>query len=107
MKKYRMSHLLTILSVILMLTSFTTANQRTVSGKVVGSANNGLSNAYIYVIAGEEETLSIKDGQFTLKTWQPLPVTLVVEHADFEKQRIIIRKAGQQVVVRLVEKRHN
>jgi len=83
---------------------FISAGQKEVSGKIIGSGDEGISNAYVYVVAGEEETLSIKDGKFSLKTWQPLPLVLVIEHADFEKQRLVIRNAGKPLTIKLVQK---
>ena len=38
--------------------TFVPAEQKTVNGKIIGSGNEGISDAYVYVIAGEEETLS-------------------------------------------------
>jgi hypothetical protein len=80
--------------------------QKTVTGKIVGATNEGISNAYVYVIAGEEETLSVKDGNFSLKTWQPLPLVLIIEHNDFEKQKIIIRASGKPVTIKLSERKN-
>jgi thiamine phosphate synthase YjbQ (UPF0047 family) len=77
-----------------------------VAGKVIGENNQAVINAYVYVIAGEEETLTVKDGQFQLKTWQPLPLTLVVEHGEFEKERILIKRHGRQIIVRLHTKKN-
>ena len=86
--------------------SVITNPQKTVTGKIIGTANEGISNAYVYVVAGEEETLSISNGNFSLKTWQPLPLVLVIEHNDFEKQRIVIRAAGKPVTIKLSERKN-
>jgi hypothetical protein len=80
--------------------------QKTVTGKIVGSSNEGVTDAYVYVVAGEEETLSLKDGKFSLKTWQPLPLVLVIEHNDFEKQRIVIRASDKPVTIKLSERKN-
>jgi hypothetical protein len=80
--------------------------QKTVNGTIVGKANEGISDAYVYVVAGEEETLSVRDGKFSLKTWQPLPLVLVIEHSDFEKQRIIIRASDKPVTIKLSERKN-
>src|SRR5688572_27395679 len=92
-----------------LLTSFdkpVSNQQKTVTGTIVGTANEGVTNAYVYVVAGEEETLSVKDGKFTLKTWQPLPLLLVIEHNDFEKQRIVIRASEKPVTIKLSERKN-
>jgi thiamine phosphate synthase YjbQ (UPF0047 family) len=80
--------------------------QKTVTGKVVGTANEGITDAHVYVVAGEEETLSVKDGEFSLKTWQPLPLVLVIEHSDFEKHRILIRASDKPVTIKLSERKN-
>ena len=80
--------------------------QKIVTGKIVGASNEGITDAYVYVVAGEEETLSLKDGKFSLKTWQPLPLVLVIEHNDFEKQRIIIRASDKPVTIKLSERKN-
>jgi hypothetical protein len=86
--------------------AFITPGATTIAGKVIGEDNRTIVNAYVYVIAGEEETLTMRDGDFQLKTWQPLPLTLVVEHGEFEKQRILIKKHGQHVIVKLHTKKN-
>jgi len=86
--------------------NFTDGDLREVTGKIVGLSNEGVSNAYVYVVAGEEETLSVKDGRFSIKTWQPLPLILVIEHADFEKQKVVIRNAGKPLTIKLAPKAH-
>ena len=85
--------------------TFVPAEQKTVNGKIVGSGDEGISDAYVYVIAGEEETLSVKDGKFSLNTWQPLPVTLIIEHADFEKQQVIIQAPVKPLTVKMKAKK--
>ena len=91
------------------LTSFDNSvsnQQKTVTGKIVGASNEGVTDAYVYVVAGEEETLSLKDGKFSLKTWQPLPLVLVIEHNDFEKQQIVIRASDKPVTIKLLERKN-
>ena len=91
------------------LTSFDkpfTNQQKTVTGTIVGKTNEGIPDAYVYVVAGEEETLSVRDGKFSLNTWQPLPFVLVIEHSDFEKQRITIRASDKPVTIKLLERKN-
>ena len=80
--------------------------QKTVTGTIVGKTNKGIPDAYVYVVAGEEETLSVRDGKFSLNTWQPLPLVLVIEHSDFEKQRINIRASDKPVTIKLLERKN-
>jgi hypothetical protein len=79
--------------------------QTILSGEIVSANNERISDAYVYVISGEEETLSLKDGRFSLKTWQPLPIVLNIEHKDFQKQRVVIRAAGANIKIKLTDRR--
>lgn len=64
-----------------------------ITGKVIAE-NTGIpvTGAYVYTVAGEEEALTQKDGSFTLKTWQSLPVRCTVEHKNFVQNVQVIRQ---------------
>jgi hypothetical protein len=87
--------------------AFCVPGATTVSGKVVGENNEAIRNAYVYVVKGEEETLTMANGQFLLKSWQPLPLTLIIEHGGFEKRRILIKRHDQQLMVKLHGRKEN
>ena len=70
-------------------------------GVVVGKDNRPVSNAYLFVVKGEEETITGGDGQFALTTWQKFPVSLNVEHPDYKKLKLLIKDAGQKQVIKL------
>lgn len=73
-----------------------------IEGNVIHSLNgNKVENAYIYIVSGEEEALSGKDGVFTISTWQQLPVTLVIEHPKYRPQRINIKDPGKKTIIKL------
>ena len=94
---------------VTLLTSFANpfaSHPRTVSGKLMGESNTGVSGAYVYIIAGEEETLSVKDGKFSLKTWQPLPFVLVIEHSEFETHKMVIWAEGKPVTIKLSQRKN-
>jgi len=60
-----------------------------IKGQIVHNGNGQrIENAYIYIVSGEEESLSDKNGQFSITTWQQLPVTLVIEHPKFRKKKV-------------------
>lgn len=54
-----------------------------------------LADVYLYIVAGEEETVTHADGRFTLKTWQAFPVRCTVEHKNYARQIVLIRQAGK------------
>jgi hypothetical protein len=70
-------------------------------GIVVGKDNRPVSNAYLFVVKGEEETITGSNGQFALTTWQKFPVSLSVEHPDYKKLKLLIKDAGQKQVIKL------
>jgi hypothetical protein len=73
-----------------------------IEGNVIHSLNGKqVENAYIYIVSGEEEALTGKDGVFTISTWQQLPVTLVVEHPKYRSQKISIKDPAKKTVIKL------
>lgn len=70
-------------------------------GVVVGKDNRPVPNAYLFVVRGEEETITSSNGQFALTTWQKFPVSLSVEHPEYKKLKLVIKEAGQKQVIKL------
>lgn len=54
-----------------------------------------VADVYLYIVAGEEEAVTLADGKFTLKTWQNFPVRCTLEHKNYARQVLLIRKAGK------------
>lgn len=73
-----------------------------IEGSIVHNLNGKqVENAYVYIVSGEEEALSGKDGIFTISTWQQLPVTLIVEHPKYKSKQISIKDPAQKTTIRL------
>lgn len=73
-----------------------------IEGHIVHSLNGKqIENAYVYIISGEEEALSGKNGVFSISTWQQLPVTLVIEHPNYRSQRINIKDPAVKNIIKL------
>lgn len=73
-----------------------------IEGNVIHSLNGQkVENAYIYIVSGEEEALTGKDGVFSISTWQQLPVTLVVEHPKYKSKQISIKDPAKKAVIKL------
>src|SRR6185369_819800 len=96
------SSLIAIAIIILSSTSKSPDQPLTIRGSIIQSASNErIENAYLYVVQGEEEALSLRDGSFSLSTWKTLPVTLVAEHPKFKQTRVVITDASQKQVIKL------
>lgn len=76
----------------------------TIQGVVTGKDNRPVSQAYLFVVKGEEETISGSNGKFAITTWQKFPVSLTVEHPDFKKVKIEISRPDTKQVIKLEEK---
>jgi len=73
-----------------------------IEGNIIHSLNGKqVENAYVYIVSGEEEALSGKDGVFTISTWQQFPVTLVIEHPKYRSQKISIKDANKRMIIKL------
>ncbi|MFT3980797.1 MAG: hypothetical protein QM687_10035 [Ferruginibacter sp.] len=61
-----------------------------ISGNITESVyGKPVDKAYIYTVAGEEETLSNSSGRFRLLTWQKTPVKVRFEKKGFKSREII------------------
>lgn len=77
----------------------------TIKGNVVAASDERpLERVYISAVIGEEETLTDKNGNFELNTWQKLPVTIQVQHADFISEKVILTDISKKQVFRLKKK---
>lgn len=86
-------------------TSFTPAETITIRGKVIQTDNQqAIKKAYVYIISGEEETLSLSDGQFSIRTWQKFPIKVVVEHRDYLPASALLKKSEHELVISLKKK---
>lgn len=76
-----------------------------ISGQIIhNETGQRIENAYIYIVSGEEEGLSDKNGRFTITTWQQLPVTIVIEHPNFRKKKVRTTDASEKQVIKLEPK---
>ena len=72
-----------------------------ISGTVLQENLKPVEKCYLYIIPGEEEAISDKDGKFTINTWQPFPLTINAEHIRYKKQDIKIDKPAKDIIVKL------
>lgn len=72
-----------------------------ISGTVLGEWKKPVEKCWLYIITGEEEAISGKDGKFTISTWQPFPVTITAEHIQYKKQHLKIDKPANDIIIKL------
>lgn len=76
-----------------------------ISGQIIHQqTGQRIENAYVYIISGEEEGLTDKNGQFSITTWQQLPVTLVIEHPQYKKKQVRTTDPSKKQVIKLEPK---
>jgi hypothetical protein len=76
-----------------------------VKGKIIDIATQSpVENAYIYIISGEEETLSSRNGSFEITTWQAFPLTITINHEQYQKLAVVYKKADDRHVIKLEKK---
>lgn len=74
----------------------------TLKGRVVDSRSGKPVRAvHVYITKGEEEIFSNSKGEFVLKTWQQLPVTINVEHKDYKQQTIRVTGETDPLIISL------
>ena len=73
-----------------------------VKGKLIDSASGTpIANAYLYIVSGEEETLSNKDGLFEITTWQKFPLSIQILHDRYQDRKIAYQSPGVQPLIKL------
>ena len=76
-----------------------------VKGMVIDNSNHTpVEKAYIYIVSGEEEALSLKDGSFEITTWQAFPVTLQIKHEQYKATKIVYKNAAESPLIKLQSK---
>ena len=59
-----------------------------------------VTQAYIYTVKGEEETLTDHKGEFEFTSWQNLPVTLHVDY-PVQKFQLVITDPAKKIRIEL------
>ena len=78
---------------------------KVIKGTVVdNSSNTPVEKAYIYIISGEEEALSSKDGSFEIITWQAFPVTIEIKHEQYKSAKAVYKNADDRPLIKLQSK---
>jgi hypothetical protein len=76
-----------------------------IKGKIlVQETNQALANAHIQIMYGQEEVITNSNGEFVLRSWQAFPLTLVVEHKQYDTNCISIQKPLSSYIILLKPK---
>lgn len=88
--------------------SFKNIEQRSViiKGKVIEEGTGQpVAKAHVFVIEGEEETLTNSDGEFQIESWQKAPLRLTVSsYKRYVKTTVLVQNAGEKQLIRLKTK---
>lgn len=90
---------------ILTYQDFLKISPKTIEGTVI-SASNGqaVDKAFCYIIKGNEEIVTNNRGEFRIKTWQEFPLTITIEHSDYETETVKITSAQTNIKIHLRKK---
>ena len=73
-----------------------------VKGVVVDNSTGApIEKAYLYIVSGEEEALTTKDGSFELTTWQKFPVSIEVQHQQYQTTTVVFKTTADKAIIKL------
>jgi hypothetical protein len=76
-----------------------------VKGRVIDNkSQQPVEGVYIYIVSGEEEALSSKEGLFEITTWQAFPITIKINHDQYQRSEVIYEKGQDSHVIKLQKK---
>ena len=98
-----------LLSALLLINPLSNKNAYTFTHQIKGTiisadTKQPITNAYVYIVKGEEEALTNSKGEFTITTAEQLPFSLTVIHKDFKESKYKISNSSQSVKIILNRK---
>lgn len=73
-----------------------------IQGKIISQqTNEPLENVHVNILYDQGETISANNGSFTLNLWNTFPITLVVEHKQFQSKFIKIQSPQKDCIISL------
>ncbi len=75
----------------------------TIEGKVISeTTGQPVAHVHVYVLGGEEETLTNDKGEFSIQSWQKTPLRLTVDgYNTYQKITVVVNDPSQKQVIRL------
>jgi len=71
-------------------------------GKVVDArTDKPIAKAHVYVVRGEEETLTDNNGRFRVQSWQSLPLKVSATAQGYQTVSLVVKEPGKELVIRL------
>jgi CarboxypepD_reg-like domain len=100
------STLLLIYTLLFLFTGYTQVQQTEsviIEGKVVdGTTGKPVTNVHVYIIDGEEETMTNSQGEFRIRSWQKTPLRLTVaKYGSYQKESILVTDPSRKQLIRL------
>ena len=98
-----------LLSALLLINPLSNKNAYTFTHQIKGiiisaDTKQPVTNAYVYIVKGEEEALTNARGEFTITTSEHPPFTLTVIHKNFKELKFKVNNSSQQVKISLERK---
>ena len=73
-----------------------------IKGKVVtAGSQKPVANVLVYVIEGEEESLTNSKGEFTIKTRKPLPVSVTAQELSGKRSKVKVTASNEKITIEL------
>jgi len=92
-----------ILTMILTYSEISSYVPATLKGRVTdASSKQTIPEAHVFIIEGEEEAFTNSDGEFSIKTWQKLPVNVTVRHKRYTNSIFYNNNASKPLEITLV-----
>lgn len=90
---------------ILTYQDFLKITPKTIEGTVLNASNGeAIEKAFCYIIKGNEEIITNNKGEFRIKTWQEFPLTITIEHSEYETETVKINSAQSNIRIHLRKK---
>lgn len=96
-------------SLLVVAGSFISIEQRSsviIKGKVIDDGTGQpVAKAHVFIVEGEEETLTNNDGEFKIESWQKTPLKLTVSsYKSYQKTTVVVQNAAEKQLIRLKAK---
>jgi len=76
-----------------------------VRGTIVSEDTDApVANAHVYIVQGEEESLSNSRGEFRIESWQKAPYRLTIDQPDHQRLTVSVTDPGRKLVIRIKHK---
>ncbi|HSC54974.1 MAG TPA: carboxypeptidase-like regulatory domain-containing protein [Phnomibacter sp.] len=90
------------LGLMLVSSSFFVLPPRQINGVVKDAASGKIiDKAHVYIVLGEEEAVTGKDGKFSISTQKEFPLELKVQHPGYKQSKVVVEKLPAEIEISL------